>query len=316
MNYSALLALLAAVAPVFVVILAGYGIRRAGWLSAEADTSLLRVVVNLLYPCLILQSMLGNTALDKPANVLLAPAVGFVNVAVGYLACYWAAPFFGITESVRRRTFAFTAGIFNYGYIALPLVLKLFPAETAGVLFLHNVGVEVALWTAGIMLLTGSSPREGWRHILSVPVLAIVFALALNFLGAHSWMPDFLLSAVKQMGAAAIPLGLILTGATFADQLRVTSGETQGAVGIASCVLRLGLLPLFMLALARWLPAPLELRRVLVVQAAMPSAVIPVILARHYGANAPVALRVVLVTSAVGLITIPIWLDIGLRIFD
>ena len=288
MKYSELLA---AVAPVFVVIAAGYGIRRAGWLSAEADHSLLRVVVNLLYPCLILQSMLGNPALDNVANVLLAPAVGFATVTAGYFACYWAAPAFGIREPVRRRTFAFTAGIFNYGYIALPVVQRLFPAETAGVLFLHNVGVEVSLWTVGVMLLTGSSPREAWRHIFSIPVLAILGALALNFLGARHWMPDFVLNAVKQMGQAAIPLGLILTGAAFADQLQATGAETQGAVGVGSCVLRLGLLPLGMLALARWLPAPLELRRVMVVQAAMPSAVIPVILARHYGADAPAALR-------------------------
>ena len=37
------LPLLLAVAPVFVTIGAGWGIRRAGWLTEEADASLLRV---------------------------------------------------------------------------------------------------------------------------------------------------------------------------------------------------------------------------------------------------------------------------------
>jgi hypothetical protein len=69
-----------------------------------------------------------------------------------------------------------------------------------------------------------------------------------------------------------------------------------------------------MMALAYWAPLPLDLRRVIVVQAAMPSAVIPVILARHYGVDAPAALRVVLATSAVGLLTIPLWLKIGLLV--
>jgi malate permease and related proteins len=51
-----------------------------------------------------------------------------------------------------------------------------------------------------------------------------------------------------------------------------------------------------------------ELRRVLYIQAAMPSAVFPIILARHYGGDPATAVRVVVATSVLGLITIPLWL--------
>src|SRR5678815_535275 len=57
------LALLVIVAPVFLIIVAGYVVRRAEWLTAEADASLLRLGVNLLFPCLILDTILGNSAL-------------------------------------------------------------------------------------------------------------------------------------------------------------------------------------------------------------------------------------------------------------
>jgi hypothetical protein len=104
------LTLLATVAPVFLIIAAGYGIRRVGWLDEQADASLMRVIVNLLYPCLILDTILGNRALDEPGNVLLAPLVGFGTVVLGYALCYLAAPAFQLREPRRRRTFAFTAG--------------------------------------------------------------------------------------------------------------------------------------------------------------------------------------------------------------
>ena len=310
------LSLLNAIAPVFVVIAAGYGIRRVGWLSAEADSSLLRVVVNLLYPCLILDTILGNRALDQAGNILIAPAVGFVTVTLGYFISLYAAPLFGIREVREKRTFAFTTGIYNYGYIALPVVQKLFDngsaqPRNAGVLFIHNVGVEAALWTVGIMVLSGASPREGWKRVFSVPVLAILSAMALNFAQARNWMPGFVLGAVHSMGAAAIPLGLVLTGAVFADLARGSDEETHGAVALGSCILRLGALPLGFLAIARWLPCPVELRHVIIVQAAMPCAVIPVILAKHYGGNPSTAFRIVLATSVVGLFTIPLWLRFG-----
>jgi predicted permease len=268
--------------------------------------------VNLLYPCLILDTILGNSAVENPANLLLAPAAGFVTAAVGFAACYWAAPLFAIADPVQRRTFAFTAGLYIYGYIPLPLIQKLFGARATGVLFLHNVGVEAALWTVGIMLLSGANPRNGWRHIFNVPLMAIALALVLNFAHAGAWMPSFILSAAHSMGAAAIPMGILLTGAVFADQMRQSTTGSRDAIGLGACVLRLGLLPMAMMSLARWLPAPPELRHVILVQAAMPSAVFPVILAKHYGGDAPTALRIVLVTSALGLLTIPLWLRFGM----
>jgi predicted permease len=48
-------------------------------------------------------------------------------------------------------------------------------------------------------------------------------------------------------------------------------------------------------------------------QAAMPAAVVTVILSKHYGGDPAVALRIVLLTSALGLVTIPLWLKFGLH---
>ncbi len=307
------LQLLTAVAPVFLMIGAGWGFRRAGVLTAEADGSLLRLVVNLLFPCLILDTILGNPALNEIGNVLLAPAVGFGTVALGYGVSYLAAPLFGVREMRARRTFAFTTGLYNYGYLALPMVQSLFPARTSGVLFIHNIGVEICLWTLGVMLIRGSAPRESWRQVLNAPVITILLAVALHFAGGRSWLPGFVLAAVKGLGAAGLPLALVLTGATFADEARGVrmNGSVNDSIG--ACALRLGVLPLCFLLLARWLPCPDELRRVILVQAAMPCGMIPVILSKHYGGDPALALRIVLVTTALALLTIPLWIQLGLR---
>ena len=307
------LPLLAAVAPVFLIILTGWLIRRIGWLTEEADASLLRVIVNLLYPCLILDTILGNKALEKAGNVLLAPVVGFGTVALGYGLCYALAPLFGARESRQRRTFAFTTGIYNYGYLALPIAQLRFGSETSGVLFIHNLGVEIALWTVGIMIISGRTSGGGWRQIFNGPVIAILCAALLHFAGARTWMPSVALTAVHSLGATALPLGLILTGATFADQMRALSARSEPLGTFGACVLRLAVLPLIMLALARWLPCPIELRRVIVIQAAMPCAVIPVLLSKHYGGDPAASLRIILWTSAIGLLTIPFWLQLGFR---
>jgi hypothetical protein len=307
------LQLLATVAPVFLAIGAGWAFRRAGGLTAEADASLLRLVVNLLFPCLILDSILGNPALSELGNLLLAPVVGFGTVAFGYAVAYALAPAFGAREPRARRTFAFTTGLPNYGYLALPLVQSLFDSPTTGVLFIHNMGVEVCLWTLGVMLIRGAAPREAWRQVLNAPVLTILLGIALHFGDGRAWLPGFLLTTVKMIGAAALPLALILTGATYADEARAVRMSGSVADTVGASLLRLAVLPLCLLALARWLPCPDELRRVMLVQAAMPCGMIPVILSKHYGGDPGLALRIVFATTALALLTIPLWIQVGLR---
>ena len=81
-------------------------------------------------------------------------------------------------------------------------------------------------------------------------------------------------------------------------------------VAVASLV-RLGIMPVLFLLLAKFLPCSLELKRVIVLQGAMSSAVLPIVLTKHYGGDARTALQVALGTSLVGLVTIPLWIRLG-----
>jgi predicted permease len=108
-------------------------------------------------------------------------------------------------------------------------------------------------------------------------------------------------------------LGLILIGATLADIiLEKPSALLNRLVTPAACILRLVLLPAAMLLIARYLPASAELRRVIVMQAAMPAAILPVVIAKHYGGRPDTAAQVAVSTNLLGLLMIPFWLRIGL----
>ncbi|MCW5556223.1 MAG: AEC family transporter, partial [Verrucomicrobiae bacterium] len=210
---------LSAVVPVFGIAAVGLMIRKLNWLTEEADQSLLRVNVNLLLPCLILDAAIGNPALSKLSNLLLAPLVGFGTLALGVVLALASRRLHGLTERRAQRTFALSVGMYNYGYVPLPLALLLFDKETAGVLFVHNVGVELGLWTLGVMLLTGGSLGRDWRRIVNAPLIAIVLAVLLNALGWHPHVPQVVLTAVHWLGQCAIPMALILIGAIVADHL-------------------------------------------------------------------------------------------------
>jgi predicted permease len=304
--------ILNAVIPVFGVMGLGVVIRRLNWLTEEADKSLMRVCVNVLLPCLILDKSLGNPALSQASNLLLAPLAGYALVALGIWLAWLAQPLHGLREPAERRTFAVAVGMHNYGYVPLPLALLLFDQATAGVLFLHIIGVEMAMWTLGVMVMSGGAIRD-WRKLLNAPLLAIVLALILNALGWNANVPQVVGTGIHWLGGCAIPLALILIGAIMADHIgdfHSAHGWRVMGVGVA---LRLGLLPLIFLLVAKFIPMTMEHQRVLVLEAAMPTAVFPVVLAKLYKGDPATAMRAVLSTSVVSLVTIPLWIKVGMK---
>lgn len=303
---------LGAVVPVFLITGAGFLLRRLGWLSAEADHSLLRLTINLLLPCLLLDSALGNPALSEWRNLLLAPLVGAGTVGLGLVAARFSRGFARLESAAARRTFILSVGLYNYGFVPIPLALLLFGQQTVGVLFVHNLGVELALWTVGVMVLTGARVRVGFRQVINAPLIAMLLALVLNFSGAMDHLPTVFRTTIHILAQCAIPLSLILAGATMDDHLEEFHSRPAWRLMTTAVILRLAVLPLGFLVLAKYLPVTVELKHVIVLQAAMPSAVFPIVMAKHYGGDPPTALRVVLGTSIVGLLTIPFWIRWGL----
>ena len=53
--------LLVLISPVFLIILAGFGLRSWNWVKPEADASLMNLLIRVLFPCLILSVVLQQT---------------------------------------------------------------------------------------------------------------------------------------------------------------------------------------------------------------------------------------------------------------
>jgi predicted permease len=301
------------VLPVFAVIGVGAVVRRVHWIEGEAETSLIRLVVNVCYPCLIFESVAGNTALQDPGNLLLPPLLGFGVTWLGIRAGLLGAKWIGLTVGSGLRTFALAVGLANYGYLPLPIMQAIWGPESVGVLLVYSVGVEVAIWTVGVLVLTGQSLREGWRKLVSPILITLVVAVICNQTNLTPHLPAVLKTTIHTLAVCAIPLGLIMSGVNLAQYLHNVRDLFDLRVSGAAMVLRLGVLPLLVLALAKFLPCPLELKRVLVVQAAMPTAMLPIIIARLYGGHPRTAVQIVLGTTALGIIVIPLWLRAGME---
>ena len=301
-----------AVAPVMALIGLGLLLRRMDWISEAGEESLLSLIVRVLTPCLIFESVVSRATVSGAGDVLLPPLAGFLLTSVSLAVGWYAARALGLTIGHGLRTFALAVGLTNYGYLPLPLMDTLFGPDSRAFLFMHNAGVEAAIWTTGVLIVTGESPRAAWRKLLNAPLLALGVALAFKLTGLGDQLPAVGWSFIHALAVCAVPLGLLMTGATFAPHLNDPKQLVNPRVILTAWLLRLAVLPWVFLLAARYAPISTGLKQVLVVQAAMPTAVISVIVARIYGGKPLVAVQIILGTTALAVFTIPAWIKFGL----
>ena len=215
--HESLLVLQAAI-PVYLVVLLGALLRRFRVLQPRMDRGLMVLAIHVFCPCLILDKMLAAEVLRDPMVLFSSAGMGFGLIVLGALLAYLIAPLVGLKLGGGRRTFAVSAGLQNYGFIAIPLVAYLYPDndDVMAVLFTHNLGVELAMWTVLLMLLSGVlSPS--WRVFLKGPIVAVLVGILVMQTGTEQYVPGTVIGLFSILGVCAIPLSLLLVGTALHD---------------------------------------------------------------------------------------------------
>ncbi len=298
--------------PAFLVVLVGVGLRWFKVVGRGVDRGLAKLFLNVLLPCFIFHNIVGSDAASDLGNVLKMAAIGFGVVVASLGIVYAITPLLGLTKGEGRRSFTVGAGLQSYGYMPVPLLLSLFDdKELLATLFLHNLGVDVAIYSVVIMILVGKFSLNP-KYFLKGPVVAVIIGVLINVTGFAETIPAVLNGSIVMLGKTAIPLSLIMVGMVIANVFpEIKFSFKMSSLGV---LLRLFILPSLMLTLAYFLPVDTAVKQVLLIQAAMPAALIPIVLARHYGGKPALVAEVAIVTTIVSFLTMPLVIVLGSRL--
>jgi predicted permease len=308
-------------ASLLVVVICGAGFiaHRKEVIKQGHSTSLTNLLIKVLMPALIFSSITQNETFLHSNLVLMAPLMGFSFVCLSFVVSYLLAKLFlkgELGDSENRRSFVTACGMHNYGFVAIPVVSTLYPDENLiGPLLMHNVGVEIAMWSVACSTLKGKFDKKSLGQILNMPFITVVFSLIVLFSGMYHYIPAFCSDAISSVGKAAIPIGLILVGATLSELFR--EGLMQGSKSRMTKLLSLGLinrqllLPLIWFAVIALIPMEPQLKKIMYVQAAMPAAFFTIVLAKHFGGNVRTVAAVSVASFIISPISISLWLSFG-----
>ena len=287
-----------------LILFAGVGAVADYFLKFELR-SVARLTLYILSPALIFTALMK---VEVPWSDAVRVAVFAMLVLTAMAGIGWLYAFLRGWDAATMSSTVLSVAFYNALNLGFPFALFAFGEEglrLAAVLVVANsiphncFGLFVA--ARGVF-----TTRQALRAILRMPILyAILLAVLLRSIGAE--VPATILGPMENLASAATPVLLL----TIGMELGRVSLKGDGRGVRSAVILRLVIGPLI-----AWIASGLVgldglLRAVVILQASMPTAIMPIIFAREFGGNVPFVSRAVLYStlfSAVPLVLILMFL--------
>jgi len=278
--------------PMIAVVMGGYVIATFFDLSEE---SLIRVVTDFFMPLLVFYS-LYTSGIDFLETLKLGGAASFVLFTL-LLLTYLYCRFFRLDFKAMAPPITFM----NSGFLGIPLMKLWGGLGAMNLIVIYDQVQTFYIFTVGIMIVTGGMTFSGLYEMIKSPLL---WAIILGFIFKYSGMtiPDSLLAVFRFGGSGARVLATFALGCSL--KKRKFTGDRH---------LLAGLLFRFIFGFTAALITVIlfditgTARTVVLMASSLPSAVFSVVLPLRYGVPAGYAGSMILVSSVLSILTIPLF---------
>ena len=287
--------------PDFLLIVLGFvlchrsALNRPVWEAAE------KLVYYLLFPVLLFNSILKSPLQPAQTVSLAAAAVG--TVGAGVLIAFAIGRWPGVDARLHASG-AQTAFRFN-SFIGLALSERLGGPQGLAWMALCIALCVPLCNVAAVWPLARHGGHSYGRELLRNPlILSTVAGLIANLAGLK--FPETVATTLQRIGVAALPLGLMATGAGL------HFGRLKSAPGLASVFMtvRHAVLPALAIGLTAVLALPPEQRLIIVLFAALPTASSAYVLAARMGGDGGYVAGLVTLSTLLGMLSVPLWLAV------
>ena len=292
--------LLPAILPVGLIIAIGFIVGRT--LPLDRST-LSQLALYILSPALVVDSLYRTQlSLESSSKLLLGFAL---TSAIIYGTIRLASKVFKLATPLSRGITAIVM-FPNNGNMGLPVAT--FALGTAGLdrAIIYMLGSSFLMFCFGPAIIRGKGFLQGLSLTFKLPLIwAILLGISLRLFSIR--LPWELDKGIQQLGAAAIPIALIVLGIQL-SQTRFQPKLSEFLVAIA----RLAIAPAIAYFIGRLLQLEILDLQVLVLQSAMPTAVNSFIIVSEFGGDKDLVARAIVTSTLMSFITLPIvlWLII------
>jgi hypothetical protein len=285
-------------------------LRSKGFLKEEDGKLFSRLVTSITLPALIFHT-LSHTQLEWKWGIL---AVIMLCSEIFCLFLAWIAGKIMKLDNPQLGAVMLTAGFGSSSLLGYALINEVFPGNTLALgeaTVISEMGVGPSLFTIGVMVAMyfGSKDEESGSRFKTA-LLFFKSPIFFSVVGGVIWSTFGLPTDAPIISTIFRGINILASANSFCVALTVgLLLHFQGLRSVAAVAGVVGILKLVLKPVIIWLPSlglgldPMQIQ-VLVLEAAMPSAMLSVVLASQYGCDERMASKLVFATSAASMITI------------
>ncbi len=296
----------------FILMAAGFAAGKSGFLEAGTRRALSRLLVNFILPCLIVTSMQRPLSPELRSQAFTALGLSFAVYASAFPLA------FAFARLIRARgaeggVHVFASVFSNVAFMGFPVMEAFFGKESVFLTSIYNIPFQILAFSVGALIIShglggeGSPSQSRAARRLALSDFVTPAGVS-SFVGFALFLLEFripapLLRAASLLGDTTTPLASLLIGSTLAGSN--FRAFLSPRVWLTSAY-RLALFPLALYAVLKACGFEGLLLGMPVVIAAMPVAANASILAEAGGGDAETASRLVVVSTALSLATLPL----------
>ena len=297
-----MLTIFLAIAPVFALILMGYGLRRGGIPSTEFWNLNDRLVYWVLMPALFFAKISAADLSGGLGDYAMLLYAGFFAA----ILCGW---LFGRGFAAPQASSLLQGSARFNTFIGLAIAEAVFGTTGLQIAVLGSALLVPVVNVTVVTLMTrqlGGGGKSIVRGLVKNPLILSILAGALfNFAGLKE--VPVLHEIARILGSAALPIMLLCVGANL--KIRGLSGDVR-IIGLS--VIGKFLINPLAVVLAAWVLAPdLLVFQVALIFAALPTGVASYTLAREMRGDAPLMATIITAQTLLSFITLPLTMLIG-----
>ena len=286
---------------IILMIAIGYVLKRIDFLSEKDINPLNKIVMNILLPCMIF-SALYSSDLSLIPKLGILPVVILISSFVTGLISFFILKRLGYDDK-KLWSVLVTVMIANTAFMGYPVTLGIFGQDG----FLRAIFCDIAtmciflILSFVLVIKFGGTVKKAIRKIaLFPPLWAIILGLGLNILNIP--IGPVFDNVINYLGDGAIPLIMISLGLSI--DLSGLS-RSKAMIGFTS-IMKLLFFPFIAFVAVSFLGLLNLEYTVSIVEAAMPSGMLSLLLSITYNLDYELTSDCILINTVISLITLPI----------
>ena len=286
----------------FLLIIVGIVLKRLNVVRSQDKRVLTDLVIGLFLPASIVNSFQISFDPKMVENFGLLIGLSSVSMVISYVLglCLY-----GKRDPKQSAALRFGTLISNAGFIGMPIAESFFGSVGLMYASIYLVPIRISLWTLGLSFYTKEKDiMAGIKKVAAHPCLVAIY-IGLVLLVGDIHLAEPVAMTVLMLGKCTTPVVMILIGVMIGE-VEDLSSIFKGLV-VRYSLLRLFVIPAIMYGLVRLLHVNTLVGGIAVILAAMPAATTTSILAAKYEGDYILGTEMVVLSTLMSLISIPIW---------